>query len=417
MNIDPNPRIAQAIQQDLAAVGIKAEHQEPLGPGRRDRRRRRRGRRADDLVGRHGLDRRLPRSRPTSTPAILGCGGAVEGGWNWSWYCNRDSTSAPPRPTPWSSASKQAERAEAWKGIFDDVMEDAPWVPIFNEKRFTMHSDRLGGDAIALHRSDPHPGELRLHLRQGRPVAAASNGRGRGRTNGRAPFAGTSSSGDDDGRALQPHHPQASPRLEQRQSRRCCPIAPGRDASSSRPSIPRAGSSRRSPPSPISPSSISPRSIRSPGPIYVDGAEPGDAIKVTLLDFTPSRLGLDREHPGLRPARRPVQGAGAAYLDLRHPAHGAGRLWAGRPRAAEALLRHHRPGAGRAGTAQHRPAAPGRRQHGHPRHGRRHRALSAGRGGGRPVLGRRHPCRPGRRRGLRHGDRKPDERRARSSSW
>ncbi len=25
MNVDPNPRIAQAIQQDLAAVGIKAE--------------------------------------------------------------------------------------------------------------------------------------------------------------------------------------------------------------------------------------------------------------------------------------------------------------------------------------------------------------------------------------------------------
>ena len=26
MNTDPNPRIAQAIQQDLAAIGIKAEH-------------------------------------------------------------------------------------------------------------------------------------------------------------------------------------------------------------------------------------------------------------------------------------------------------------------------------------------------------------------------------------------------------
>ena len=25
MNTDPNPRIAQAIQQDLAAIGIKAE--------------------------------------------------------------------------------------------------------------------------------------------------------------------------------------------------------------------------------------------------------------------------------------------------------------------------------------------------------------------------------------------------------
>ena len=41
MNTDPNPRIAQAIQQDLAAVGIKAV--DPVaGPGQRHRGRRRR---------------------------------------------------------------------------------------------------------------------------------------------------------------------------------------------------------------------------------------------------------------------------------------------------------------------------------------------------------------------------------------
>jgi hypothetical protein len=27
------------------------------------------------------------------------------------------------------------------------VLKDAPWAPIFNEKRFTFHSQRLGGDA------------------------------------------------------------------------------------------------------------------------------------------------------------------------------------------------------------------------------------------------------------------------------
>ena len=60
------------------------------------------------------------------------------------------------------------------------------------------------------------------------------------------------------------------------------------------------------------------------------------------------------------------------------------------------------------GPAQHRPAAALRRQHGHPRPRRRRRALSAGRGRGRAVLGRRHPRRAGRRRGVRHGDREPD---------
>ena len=59
-NTDPNPRIAQAIQQDLAAIGIKAElkslAQANVIAAGGD------GTRADDLVGRHGLDRRLPRS-------------------------------------------------------------------------------------------------------------------------------------------------------------------------------------------------------------------------------------------------------------------------------------------------------------------------------------------------------------------
>ena len=52
------------------------------------------------------------------------------------------------------------------------------------------------------------------------------------------------------------------------------------------------------------------------GPVYVEGAEPGDALKVTLRDFDPVRLRLDRQYSRLRPARRPVHGAGAAHLEL-----------------------------------------------------------------------------------------------------
>ena len=39
------------------------------------------------------------------------------------------------------------------------------------------------------------------------------------------------------------------------------------------------------------------------GPVRVDGAEPGDALRVSIESFTPFRLGLDREHSGLRPPR------------------------------------------------------------------------------------------------------------------
>ena len=72
----------------------------------------------------------------------------------------------------------------------------------------------------------------------------------------------------------------------------------------------------------------------------------GDAAVVRALG-----LGLDGEHSGLRPAGRSVQGAGAAYLEVRRADTGAGDVRAGRPGAAEAVLRHHRPGAG--GSGQH----------------------------------------------------------------
>ena len=52
------------------------------------------------------------------------------------------------------------------------------------------------------------------------------------------------------------------------------------------------------------------------GPVFVDGAKPGDALKVTIRSLQAVGLGLDREHPGLRPAGRPVRRPGTAYLEI-----------------------------------------------------------------------------------------------------
>ena len=41
--------------------------------------------------------------------------------------------------------AKAEERIDLWRSVFVKIMDDAPWAPVFNEQRFTMHSERLGG--------------------------------------------------------------------------------------------------------------------------------------------------------------------------------------------------------------------------------------------------------------------------------
>ncbi len=41
--------------------------------------------------------------------------------------------------------SQTDARIASWRSVFDDVMKDAPWVPVFNEDFYTMHSARIEG--------------------------------------------------------------------------------------------------------------------------------------------------------------------------------------------------------------------------------------------------------------------------------
>ena len=142
MNTDPNPRIAQAIQQDLAAVGIKASIQslaqanviEAGGQG------------TAPMIWSGGMAWIADFPDPSNFYGpILGCGGAAEGGWNWSKYCNEDLDSAAAAADAMADPAKSADRLKAWSEVYVKVMEDAPWVPVFNEQRYTMKSARMGG--------------------------------------------------------------------------------------------------------------------------------------------------------------------------------------------------------------------------------------------------------------------------------
>ncbi|TPN78593.1 ABC transporter substrate-binding protein [Mesorhizobium sp. CU2] len=143
-NTDPQPRITQAIQQDLAAIGVKAEIKAVANP---------------NVIAAGGTQGQAPMvwsgglgwiaDFPDPSDfygPILGCGSAVAGGWNWSWYCNKDidarGVAADAMPVP----AKAEERNKVWAQIFTDIQtNDAPWIPVFNERRVVAKSKRMGG--------------------------------------------------------------------------------------------------------------------------------------------------------------------------------------------------------------------------------------------------------------------------------
>ncbi len=147
MNTDPNPRIAQAIQQDLSNVGIKAaikslaQANVIAAGGEPDQ---------APMIWSGGMAWIADFPDPSNFYGpILGCAGAVQGGWNWSWYCNPALDDEAAMADSITDPAKVDERMAMWSDIYMKVMADAPWVPVFNEQRYTMKSARMGGaDAL-----------------------------------------------------------------------------------------------------------------------------------------------------------------------------------------------------------------------------------------------------------------------------
>lgn len=142
MNTDPNPRIAQAIQQDLAAIGVKASilslaQANVIEAG---------GAGTAPMIWSGGMAWIADFPDPSNFfGPILGCSGAEEGGWNWSKFCVEDIDAAATAADSMLDPSAP-ERLEMWSDVYMKVMEEAPWVPVFNEQRYTMKSARMGGD-------------------------------------------------------------------------------------------------------------------------------------------------------------------------------------------------------------------------------------------------------------------------------
>ncbi|MCG7599945.1 ABC transporter substrate-binding protein [Halomonas sp. McH1-25] len=146
-NTTPQPRIAQAIQQDLAEIGIDtkikslAQANVIAAGGEQDQ---------APMIWSGGMAWIADFPDPSNFwGPILGCEGAVPGGWNWAWYCNEELDAKADEANAMVAPEQQEARAKLWGDIFTATMDDAPWVPVFNEQRYTVHSARMGGaDAL-----------------------------------------------------------------------------------------------------------------------------------------------------------------------------------------------------------------------------------------------------------------------------
>jgi len=132
---DPDPQIAQALQQDLAAVGVKVNivteefatfldriftpHKAQLG-----------------YVG---WFQDYPDPSDFIDP-LLSCASAVQGGANVSLYCNKevDALAATAR-----GETDSAKRLLMYQDIQSRIMAEAPWVPLRHQVWFTLVSTRV----------------------------------------------------------------------------------------------------------------------------------------------------------------------------------------------------------------------------------------------------------------------------------
>jgi oligopeptide transport system substrate-binding protein len=137
---DPDPQIGASIQQDLAAIGIRAEivsqefatfldtietpHEAPIG-----------------WVG---WFQDYPDPSDFIDP-ILSCASAVAGGANAALYCNESVDKAAAQA---KGETDLAARTAAYQEIQRTIMADAPWAPFRHQEWYTLVGKRVGGFAI-----------------------------------------------------------------------------------------------------------------------------------------------------------------------------------------------------------------------------------------------------------------------------
>ena len=140
LNVDPQPRIAQSFQNDLAQVGIKVSVV-PLASA--------------TLIEQASTPKKTPmvwsgglawlQDFPDPSDfygPILSCDSAVQGGWNWAFFCNKQLDA---QGASLKAITDAPARLKGYHALFSAVMAQAPWVPVNNDVHYVLHGPKLYG--------------------------------------------------------------------------------------------------------------------------------------------------------------------------------------------------------------------------------------------------------------------------------
>ena len=145
ISVDPQPKLCESFQQDLAKVGIKLTINNLAAPNVIDDA----GNGKTPLVWSGGLAWTQDYPDPDDFYApILGCDSNIAGGWNWSRYCNKDLHA---KSVELLSMTDRNARLEAYKPLFKSLMDDAVWVPVINGEYDVAHAENLHGQPTLIH--------------------------------------------------------------------------------------------------------------------------------------------------------------------------------------------------------------------------------------------------------------------------
>lgn len=145
ISVDPQPKLCESFQADLAKVGIKLDINTLAAPNVIDDA----GNGKPPLTWSGGLGwiQDYPDPDDFYGP-ILGCGSNTPGGWNWPRFCDQKLDD---QSKSLLAMTDRTARLAAYAPFFKQLMDQALWVPVYNGEYDIAHSDKLHGQPTLTH--------------------------------------------------------------------------------------------------------------------------------------------------------------------------------------------------------------------------------------------------------------------------